>query len=98
MKTQNELTHIGTEWFGEIPEQWQISKLWELYTFKKERSEKEEELLSVYRDHGVIPKSSRDDNHNQASEDLSNYLLVRPDDLVINKMKSWPLVLLFKLV
>lgn len=89
MKTQDQITQIGTEWLGITPEGWGVSKLWELYTYKKERSDKEEELLSVYRDHGVIPKSSRDDNHNEASEDLSNYLLVRPDDLVINKMKAW---------
>lgn len=47
------------------------------------------ELLSVYRDYGVIPKSSRDDNYNRASEDLSNYQLVRRGDLVVNKMKAW---------
>lgn len=49
----------------------------------------EQELLSVYRDHGVLPKSSRDDNFNKPSEDLSGYQLVRPGDLVINKMKAW---------
>ena len=48
-----------------------------------------EQLLSVYRDYGVIPKSSRDDNFNNASEDLSTYQLVEPNDLVINKMKAW---------
>jgi type I restriction enzyme S subunit len=47
------------------------------------------ELLSVYREHGVIPKSSRDDNHNKPSEDLSTYRYVRPGNLVLNKMKTW---------
>jgi type I restriction enzyme S subunit len=46
-------------------------------------------LLSVYRDYGVVPKSSRDDNYNKPSEDLSAYQLVEPGDLVINKMKAW---------
>lgn len=49
----------------------------------------EKELLSVYRDYGVIPKSSRDDNNNKPSEDLSPYQLVEPNDLVMNKMKAW---------
>lgn len=89
MTNRNNITQIGTDWLGIIPKEWGVTKLWELYTYKKERSDQEEELLSVYRDHGVIPKSSRDDNHNKASEDLSNYLLIRPDDLVINKMKAW---------
>lgn len=46
-------------------------------------------LLSVYRDWGVVPKDSRDDNFNRASEDLSNYKIVHPGDLVLNKMKTW---------
>jgi type I restriction enzyme S subunit len=48
-----------------------------------------EQLLSVYRDHGVVPKASRDDNNNRPSDDLSPYQLVCPGDLAINKMKAW---------
>lgn len=46
-------------------------------------------MLSVYREYGVIPKDSRDDNHNVTSEDTSNYRYVRKGDFVINKMKAW---------
>lgn len=49
----------------------------------------DEEVLSVYRDYGVIPKSSRDDNFNRTPEDVKRYLLVRPGDLVVNRMKAW---------
>ncbi|MFI5569425.1 hypothetical protein ACIA6T_19165 [Streptomyces sp. NPDC051740] len=49
----------------------------------------EAELLSVYRDHGVIPRKSREDNFNKPSEDLAAYRYVRPGDLVLNKMKTW---------
>jgi hypothetical protein len=49
----------------------------------------DEEVLSVYRDHGVIPKSSRSDNFNKTPENVDRYLLVRPNDLVVNKMKAW---------
>ena len=45
--------------------------------------------LSVYRDYGVIPTNSRDDNHNVISEDTSNYKLVDVGDFVMNKMKCW---------
>ncbi|MEU4048004.1 hypothetical protein AB0F09_02170 [Streptomyces olivaceus] len=47
------------------------------------------QVLSVYRDHGVIPKSSRTDNYNKTPADLSRYQLVRKGDLVVNKMKAW---------
>lgn len=53
------------------------------------RASGNEEVLSVYRDYGVIRKDSRTDNFNRTPEDVSNYLLVRPGDLVVNKMKAW---------
>ena len=46
-------------------------------------------LLSVYRDHGVVRRNDRDDNHNKPSADLSAYKVVRRHNLVINKMKTW---------
>jgi type I restriction enzyme S subunit len=45
--------------------------------------------LSVYRDYGIIPTNSRDDNHNKISEDTSQYKLVEVGDFVMNKMKCW---------
>lgn len=71
------------------PESWEIVPAWTLFRRVKRIGFPDEELLSVYRDHGVIPKSSRDDNHNVESEDLSSYQLVEPGDLVMNKMKAW---------
>ncbi len=47
------------------------------------------QVLSVYRDHGVVPKSSRTDNYNKTPEDTFRYLHVCPGDLVVNKMKAW---------
>lgn len=49
----------------------------------------DKEVLSVYREYGVIPKDSRDDNHNVTSMDTSNYKYVKPGYFVINKMKAW---------
>lgn len=48
-----------------------------------------EQVLSVYRDHGVIPKDSRDDNYNKTPENLQGYKLVEAGDIVVNKMKAW---------
>ena len=48
-----------------------------------------EELLSVYRDYGVVEREGRDDNHNRLGADVSRYQLVEPGDLVVNKMKAW---------
>jgi len=79
----------GVEWLDEIPEGWRVKPVFAMYKRSKRINNPEEELLSVYRDYGVIPTSSRDDNFNKPSEDLSTYQLVKPRDLVINKMKAW---------
>ncbi|MEV8370252.1 restriction endonuclease subunit S [Microbacterium sp. NPDC064584] len=68
---------------------WGVRPLKFLFRRGKELGEGSETLLSVYRDHGVVPKDSRDDNHNRASDDLTKYQLVRRGDLVVNKMKAW---------
>lgn len=77
------------EWLGDVPEHWQKKPIWSLFKRVKRTNFPTEHLLSVYRDYGVIPKDSRDDNHNRASEDLTPYQLVCVNDLVINKMKAW---------
>ncbi len=79
----------GVEWLGAVPEGWEITRVGWLYMRMKLTGHPDEELLSVYRDYGVIPKSSRDDNFNKPSENLDPYQLVQPGDLVLNKMKTW---------
>src|SRR5690606_24552908 len=44
---------------------------------------------SVYLDAGVVPRSTRDDNHNRLGADLSSYLVVEPGDIVFNKLRTW---------
>lgn len=79
----------GVLWLGEYPAHWTIKPLWALFRRTKRVGHEAEQLLSVYRDHGVVPKASRDDNNNKASDDLAPYQLVTPGDLAINKMKAW---------
>jgi type I restriction enzyme S subunit len=77
------------KWLGEVPEHWPLLPLWTCFRRTKRIGFQGEQLLSVYREYGVIPKSSRDDNFNKPSDDLSVYQLVIPGDLAINKMKAW---------
>ncbi len=76
-------------WLNEIPTEWRERAIKRLFRQSKRRGFPEREVLSVYRDYGVIPKSSRDDNHNKTPEDVSVYQRVDKGDLVINKMKAW---------
>ena len=73
----------------EPPQSWRVMPFWALFRRQKQTGFPEEELLSVYRDHGVVPTASRDDNNNKPSEDLAGYQLVTEGSLVTNKMKAW---------
>lgn len=79
----------GVEWLGQVPAHWEVVRVRSLFRFVKRQDGEELDVLSVYRDYGVIRKSDRDDNINKTPENLDNYQTVRPGDLVVNKMKSW---------
>ncbi|MEI2767898.1 MAG: restriction endonuclease subunit S [Nitrosomonas sp.] len=85
----SEYKDSGVEWLGQAPAHWKTIPVGRLFRRIKRAEHTDKELLSVYRDYGVIPTSSRDDNSNKPSEDLSPYQLVEPNDLVMNKMKAW---------
>lgn len=79
----------GFEWLPTIPAHWRLAKMGRLFSQVKRLGFPDEEVLSVYREYGVVIRSDRDDNANRVPEDLSKYQLVRKGDLVINKMKAW---------
>jgi type I restriction enzyme, S subunit len=72
-----------------VSEPWTTTRLGWLFQSISDRGHEDEMVLSVYRDHGVIPKDSRTDNFNRTPENLSNYQFVHPSDLVVNRMKAW---------
>jgi len=83
-----EFVDSGVEWLGEIPKHWEIEKV--KYVFKEinERSETgEEELLSLSKYQGVIPKSSLEERAGMAKT-LVGYKKVYQNNLVINKMQA----------
>lgn len=91
MKKYDKYKEYPYDWLPVIPAHWEDKSLRNYFFLSDERKgEKTDlELLSVYREYGVIPKASRDDNKNVESEDTSKYKVVHKTDLVINKMKLW---------
>lgn len=84
-----EMKFSGAMWLGEIPAHWEADKLKYHLTRREPKNPGNTTVLSLYRELGVIPKDSRDDNHNQTSEDTSKYKYVKPGNFVVNKMKAW---------
>jgi len=79
------------DWLPQIPSHWDKKTIRSITKLSDKRCglRNDLELLSVYREYGVIKKKSRDDNHNVESENLSNYKYVKKGNLVLNKMKMW---------
>lgn len=84
-----EMKSSGAKWIGEIPTNWQSDKFKYHLKRKEPKNPGDMIVLSLYRELGIIPKDSRDDNHNQTSEDTSKYKYIKPGNFVVNKMKAW---------
>lgn len=72
-----------------LPAGWRRVSFARLVTRSKEAGRPDLEPLSVFLDAGVVPRASRDDNHNALGEDLGKYLVVGQGDLVFNKLRTW---------
>ena len=79
----------GIEWIGKIPANWEVDKFKYHLQRKEVKNKSELQVLSLYRELGIVPKDSRDDNHNVTSEDTSKYKYVKAGYFVVNKMKAW---------
>ncbi|UCA47983.1 restriction endonuclease subunit S [Streptomyces sp. WA6-1-16] len=75
-------------WIGKIPISWNVKPLWSMYERIKDVDHPDEQMLSVFRDYGVVAKDSRN-NTNQTADNRSIYQLVHPGWLVTNRMKAW---------
>jgi type I restriction enzyme, S subunit len=68
---------------------WSSIGLGRIVDRSKEAGRVDLQSLSVFLDQGVVPRSTRDDNHNQLGADLEKYLVVQPGDVVFNKLRTW---------
>lgn len=89
MKQYDRYKDSGVEWLGKVPEHWRLFVIRAITRLKSDKGHSNYEVLSVYREYGVIKKDTRDDNHNATSQETITYKAVNPTDLVINKMKAW---------
>lgn len=79
----------GAGWMPFVPKHWEVEKFKYHLRLRGVKNQIDKQVLSLYRELGIVPKNSRDDNHNVTSEDVSDYRYVRAGDFVVNKMKAW---------
>lgn len=83
----------GIEWIGEIPKEWKICRIKELFHEVNERCDDGSDytLLSVSEYYGVAPRASKinDDDLLTHSETLDGYKVCHKHDIVMNIMLAW---------
>ena len=82
MKAYESYKNTEYDWLPRIPAHWirhSVRKITSVSSERNENTFSRNDLLSVYREYGVIKKFSRDDNHNVESLDLSKYKTVHKD-------------------
>lgn len=87
------LKDSGVEWIGQIPEDWEIVRIKQLFAEVDERCTKGNEytLLSVSEYYGVSPKKDHlnEDDMLTHAETLDGYKICRKNDIVMNIMLAW---------
>lgn len=86
-RTQD-MQKTGIEWLGRVPATWKIEPLWSMFERIKDVGHPDEEMLSVFREFGVVRKNSRE-NLNVTAENRNIYQLVDDGWFVVNRMKAW---------
>lgn len=78
----------GVTWIGDVPSEWDIVKIKHPLKERKENNKpkRTDSILSLTKDRGVIPYSEKGDIGNKSKENLEDYKLAYPDDIVLNSM------------
>jgi len=76
------------DWIGEIPEHWEVNRLKDIARQSKEKNGNTHigEMLSVSGYRGIEFKKYDDELKKRTDEELSDYRVVRPGQLVVNTM------------
>lgn len=78
----------GVLWIGEIPSTWDLLRLKSLFNERKEKNDpvQTDFILSLGSNYGVVPYTEKQGGGNKAKDDLTDYRLAYPGDIVMNSM------------
>ena len=82
----------GIEWIGEIPAEWDVVRIKNLFDYRNERNIKpleEVNLISLYTDKGVVQHCDLDETTGNKASNADGYKLVYENDIVVNIILCW---------
>jgi type I restriction enzyme S subunit len=90
LNSSAQMRDSGVEWLGPIPKYWKTKRVKYLFRLITEPAPPDNnfELLSLYTEVGVLPRKDIEARGNKATT-TDNYWLVKPGDLVVNKLLAW---------
>lgn len=82
----------GIEWIGEIPEEWEVTRIKNIFSLRDERNSlplEEVNLISLYTDKGVLQHSDIEKTTGNKASNADGYKLVYENDIVVNIILCW---------
>ena len=78
----------GVEWIGMIPDGWNVGRLGAVLADRNESNNpvKTDVILSLTNDRGVILYADKGNQGNKSKDDITQYKLAYPNDIVLNSM------------
>ena len=92
LKPYPAMDNLRVQWLGQVPKHWEVMPNRALFEEIKNQNHPNEPLLSVTISKGVIRQSellSETSKKDSSNLDKSKYKLVRPGEIVYNKMRAW---------
>ena len=89
---KRKIANSGVEWLGDIPEEWKVYRIANLYQERSESGLEDLPILTVSINTGVSDREIADEEKDRVfvrSEDRTKYKRVYPGDLVYNMMRAW---------
>ena len=86
------MVNSGVDWIGQIPDEWAVFRIANLYDERNERGTEDLPILTVSINTGISDHEIPDDEQSRVfvrSEDRTLYKRVCPGDLAYNMMRAW---------
>ena len=86
------MKNSGIEWIGDIPAEWDVVRIKNLFDYRNERNFKpleEVNLISLYTDKGVVQHCDLDETTGNKASNADGYKLVYENDIVVNIILCW---------
>ena len=92
IRLNREMKDSGIEWIGEIPTEWNVVRVKNLFDYRNEKNFKplnEVNLISLYTDLGVVQHCDLEATTGNKASNADGYKLVFEDDIVVNIILCW---------